>query len=57
MPDKYHFYNPSFKVSIGADSTSLRKSRTKVLTISETDNVELKREVATMSPKEDKTNL
>lgn len=51
LPDKFNFYNPSSKVSIGADSTSLRKSRTKVLAISETDYVETKKEVATLSPK------
>ena len=57
MADKYNFYTKPTKVSIGGDSSSVKKSRTKVLTISETSFVGLKKESATASPKESKTHL
>jgi hypothetical protein len=40
IPDKYNFYDPPTKISIAADSTSLRKSRSKVFSIADTDLVD-----------------
>ena len=57
MPDKYNFYKNSVHKSIGMDSTSvLKKSRSRILSPSEANLLDLKNETIAMDEREHPRN-
>jgi hypothetical protein len=52
IPDKYNFYDPPSKKSFAAvESTTLRKSRSKIFSLMDIENVDTRKEALTLSPK------
>ena len=52
IPDKYNFYDPPTRKSIpAAESTTLRKSRSKIFSLMDIEIVDTRKEALTLSPK------